>query len=128
MRRGEIYYIDIPEDKNDRHKQCGLRPCIIMSNNKNNMYCSRVQYIPLTTQLGKPKLPTHIPLNNTRLQKFSIALCEGIDAIDKSFVREKIGRVSDEDMISVEIGTLIQLYPENRLKFFINNMAQFTCA
>ncbi len=71
MKRGEIYFIDIPKDENDKHKQWGYRPCVIISNDMNNKYCSRVQYIPMTSQQGKTKLPTHITLKSTRMHNFS---------------------------------------------------------
>lgn len=128
MKRGEIYFIDIPKDENDKHKQWGYRPCVIISNDMNNKYCSRVQYIPMTSQQGKTKLPTHITLKSTRMQKDTIALCECIDAIDKSYVKEKVGRVSEEDLIGIEMGMLIQLYPQNKLSFMINNLRQVSYA
>lgn len=120
IKRGDIFYIDIPKDLNDKHKQVGCRPCIIISNDMNNKYCSRVQYIPLTSKMNKTKLPTHVFLEKTRMEKESIALCECIDAIDKSFIKEKIGVVSPYDMTNIGIGMAIQLYQDEQ--FTINNL------
>lgn len=121
IRRGDIFYIDIPKDQNDKHKQIGCRPCIIISNDLNNKHCSRVQYIPLTSKVNKTKLPTHVSLKSTKLERESIALCECIDAIDVSFIKEKIGVVSPSDMRNIDIGIAIQLYQGCRIQFNINN-------
>lgn len=108
IKRGYIYYVNIPEDKNDPHKQTGCRPCIITSNDSNNIFSGRVHYIPLTTQLKKTNLPVHVVLKNTRLQKLSMALCESLDAIDKSCVLEKVGTVSSSDMFNIDLALMIQ--------------------
>lgn len=127
IKRGDIFYIDIPRDFNDPHKQVGCRPCIIMSNDMNNKHCSRVQYIPLTSR-DKKYIPTHAKLISTNgLQKESIALCECIDSIDKSFIKEKIGTVSEKDMFNIEIGLYKQLYPD-RIFNLTNNMKQYAYA
>jgi len=126
IKRGDIFYIDIPEDKNDKHKQIGCRPCVIISNDMNNKHCSRVQYIPLTSKINKTKLPTHVYLKETKMEKESIALCECIDAIDKSFIKEKVGVVSLSDMRRIEVGMTIQLYQGTRMQFTINNMQYAT--
>ncbi|URW89231.1 type II toxin-antitoxin system PemK/MazF family toxin [[Ruminococcus] torques] len=33
MRRGEVYFVDFGKDKTT-HKQCGIRPAVIVSNNR----------------------------------------------------------------------------------------------
>ena len=128
IKRGDIFYIDIPEDKKDKHKQWGCRPCIIVSNDKNNKYNSRVQYVPLTSKTNKTKLPTHVPLINTELQKESIALCECIDSIDKSFIKEKTGKVSKRDMLYIEMGVDIQLHSKEYLQFIVKFSKEFNYA
>ena len=35
MRRGEVYFVDFGKDKMT-HKQCGIRPAVIVSNNRGN--------------------------------------------------------------------------------------------
>jgi mRNA interferase MazF len=110
IKRGDIFYIDIPEDKNDPHKQTGLRPCVITSNDANNKYCERVHYIPLTTQLKKIDQPTHVILTSTDCLKYeSMALCEGLESINKVFVKSKVGRASDMDMQRIDMGIDNQL-------------------
>lgn len=127
IRRGDIFYINIPKDVNDPHKQAGCRPCIIVSNDMNNKYCSRVHYIPLTTSMTKAKLPTHVELMNTELQKKSIALCECVDSISKSFIKEKVGTVSEKDMVYIDYGIDVQLRQYMPSRIIINN-PKIVCA
>lgn len=128
IKRGDIFYINIPKDESDPHKQAGCRPCVIMSNDSNNKHCSRVQYIPLTSK-DKKRLPTHMVLKSTEcLQKESIALCECIDGISKTFIKEKIGHVSEDDMYNIEYGMAIQLLQNGKMQFMINNKKQVCCA
>lgn len=128
IRRGDIFYIDIPRDENDPHKQIGCRPCIIISNDMNNRYNSRVQYVPCTSKMNKAKLPTHVSLCDTRMVRDTIALCECIDGISKSFIKEKVGRLSEIDMAKIEIGMDIQLQPNRKMNFVVDNMKQYALA
>lgn len=131
IKRGDIFNIYIPRDERDPHKQIGERPCVIISNDKNNMHCSRVQYIPLTSK-DKKYIPTHVQLKNTLcLEKESIALCECLDGIDKSFIKDKIGRISVEDMINIENAIDIQFSinrASSKVKFVVNAANQYAYA
>jgi mRNA interferase MazF len=109
VKRGDILYIDIPKDESNPHKQTGIRPCVITTNDGNNRFCNRVDYVPLTSQIKKPDLPPHAILTSTKcLPKESMALCEQWGSVDKSFIREKIGTVSEEDMFKIELAMLKQ--------------------
>lgn len=125
LKRGDIVYIDIPKDDNNPHKQNKARPCIIVSNDKNNEFCSMIHYVPLTSRLEKAKLPTHILIKDTRLPKNSFALCEGINQIDKQFVTKKIGTMSDSDMVNIDIGMMKQICQSKIVYFVINNLERF---
>ncbi|MDF2950532.1 MAG: ndoA [Anaerocolumna sp.] len=128
IKRGDIFYIDIKNDELDPHKQIGCRPCIIISNDMNNKHNSRVQYIPLTSR-DKKYIPTHVILKTTEgLQKESIALCECIDGISKAYIKEKIGHVSEEDMIKIENAMDIQLNPSRTVRFVVRNPRQYAHA
>ena len=50
--RGQIVMVDLPNMGTS--VQCGLRPCIIVSNNKANMYSPNVIVVPLTSRNKKP--------------------------------------------------------------------------
>ena len=57
----------------------------------------------ITSQINKAKMPTHIELaaKDYGLNKDSVILLEQIRTIDKSRLREKIGRIDDGLMASV---------------------------
>jgi mRNA interferase MazF len=127
IKRGDIFYIDIPKDENDPHKQTGVRPCVIRTNNGNNRYCSRVDYVPLTSQIKKPDLAPHAVLTSTPcLHKTSMALCEQWGSVDKSFIKEKIGTVSENDMLKIDMAFLNQ-QGINILEM-VKNLKQYACA
>ena len=57
----------------------------------------------ITSQINKAKMPTHIELaaKDYGLNKDSVILLEQIRTIDKRRLREKIGRIDDRLMASV---------------------------
>ena len=86
MRRGEVYFVDFGKDKTT-HKQCGIRPAVIVSNNRGNGHGPTVTVVPLTGNIHKrPEMPTHvqIPLSSCiGLKRPSMALAEQVDTVDK---------------------------------------------
>ena len=59
IKQGDIFWVNVKNvfPKTSLHYQEGERPCLIVSNNKNNVYSDLVQIIPLTTQ--EDYLPQH---------------------------------------------------------------------
>ena len=51
IKRGDVYWVDLnkafPEGS---HYQRNIRPCVIMSNEKNNKFCGMLTVVPLTTK------------------------------------------------------------------------------
>lgn len=92
-RKGDIYIADIPIT-NSGHIQCGVRPVLVVSNNKANRYSPVITVIPLTSKTKKNPLPTHVLLKKyCGLRQESIALVEQITSINKSCLRNKIGSI-----------------------------------
>lgn len=86
------------------HIQNGIRPSVVVQNNRGNHFSTTVQVVPLTSRLDKTKLPTHtiIPNNQTTgLKKKSVAQCEGSRLISKSDVLGQIGRMDFHSMKEV---------------------------
>ena len=99
--RGQIVMVDLPNMGTS--VQCGLRPCIIVSNNKANTYSPNVVLVPLTSRSKKP-LPTHytiMPTFKNGLKVNSTALAEQIITISKSAIQKVIGYVDNHDMLCV---------------------------
>ena len=88
----------------------GLRPLLIVQNNKGNENAPTVIGIPLTTRIKKLYLPVHVYLSGSDKLKPSMALCEQLMTINKFDIGEFIDRVAPEDMhridkaLSVSIG------------------------
>lgn len=86
---GDIYYASLPGKPNSQVQQ-GVRPVLIISNNKANCYSPVITVIPLTTSKTKKKLPTHVTIMGYGLKEESIALVEQITSIDKVNLIEKV--------------------------------------
>ena len=67
-----------------------------------NKHSPTVIAAAITSQMGKSKLPTHIEIGpeNTELKTESIVLAEQIRTIYKSRLKEKIGHIDDEKVMS----------------------------
>ena len=75
-KRGDIYYVDFGEK--DGSKQGGVRPALVVSNNKANKHSPVVTVVPLSARVWKKKyLPTHVQIpKGSGLNKPSMALAE----------------------------------------------------
>ena len=79
--------------------QYGIRPVVIVQNNKGNLNSSTVIIAPITKQ-HKHELPTHVRIQqDTGVDCPSIVLCEQIQTIDKSMLRRKIGSINKQSDI-----------------------------
>lgn len=109
IHRGDIFYAQLTGDGSIQY---GLRPVIIVSNEKNNQHSTTVNIIPLTSKLMKKNLPVHVhihPTEETGLSKRSVAMAEQLTIINKSTLRGKRGHVSNEVMAKIQNAMQIQL-------------------
>ena len=102
VKRGEIYYADLSPVVGS--EQGGMRPVLIVQNDTGNRHSPTVIAAAITSQMGKAKLPTHIELTSrtTGLNRDSVILLEQIRTIDKSRLRERMGRLDDATMKRVD--------------------------
>lgn len=117
-KRGDIYYVDFGNNHNSC-KQSGIRPAVVVSNNKANSNSPMVTVIPLTARVWKKKyLPTHVQIPkriHTGLGKPSMALAEQVETLDKELLMEKIGEIADKmvmEQITVALQIQIGVYSE----------------
>ena len=98
IKRGDMFYADLSPVVGS--EQGGVRPVLIIQNDVGNS--PTVIAAAITSQRGKSKLPTHIEINsqNSGLKSDSIVLAEQIRTIDKCRLKEKIGHVDDEIVMS----------------------------
>lgn len=101
VKRGDIYYADLSPVVGS--EQGGIRPVLVIQNDIGNKYSPTVIAAAITSQINKAKMPTHIELaaKDCGLNKDSVILLEQIRTIDKRRLREKIGRIDDGLMASV---------------------------
>ena len=102
VKRGEIYYADLSPVVGS--EQGGVRPVLIVQNDTGNRHSPTVIAAAITSRLDKAKLPTHIALNgqSAGLNRDSIILLEQIRTLDKSRLRERMGRIDESTMSAVD--------------------------
>lgn len=102
VKRGDIFYADLSPVVGS--EQGGMRPVLIVQNDTGNKHSPTVIAAAITSQTGKAKLPTHIELSgqSVGLTRDSVILLEQIRTLDKSRLREKMGRLDGETMNRVD--------------------------
>ena len=77
---------------------------LIVQNDTGNKHSPTVIAAAITSQVGKARLPTHIELSGQScgLSRDSVILLEQIRTIDKSRLRERMGRLDDPLMNEVD--------------------------
>ena len=100
IKRGDMFYADLSPVVGS--EQGGIRPVLVIQNNTGNKYSPTVIVSAITSQQSKSKLPTHIELSSEEfgLKSDSIVLAERIRTIDKSRLKEKIGHIDDNSVIT----------------------------
>lgn len=112
VRRGDIFYADLSPVVGS--EQGGVRPVLILQNDVGNRHSPTVIVCAITGQTDKACLPTHVPIGrHGRLAKLSTALLEQIRTIDRSRLRERIGRLRPETMKEIDraLGISVGLVP-----------------
>ena len=100
IKRGDMFYADLSPVVGS--EQGGIRPVLIIQNDMGNKYSPTVIAAAITSQMNKNKLPTHIEIDSEEfgLKSDSVVLAEQIRTIDKSRLKEKIGHIDDEKVMS----------------------------
>ena len=102
VKRGDIYYADLSPVVGS--EQGGMRPVLIVQNDTGNKHSPTVIAAAITSQTGKARLPTQIELNaqSVGLSRDSVILLEQIRTIDKSRLRERMGKLDENTMTKVD--------------------------
>ena len=97
MKQYEVWVAYLPTVKGS-HVQGGCRPVVVVSNDMANTHSPVITIVPLTSNLHKNPLPTHVMLSAEGLPTVSIALCEQITAVDKPLLSHCIGYIGEESV------------------------------
>ncbi len=104
--------------------QGGLRPALIIQNNKGNKYSPVVIVVPITSKTNrKAKLPTHLVLTKTMgLERQSLLLTEQILTINRNNVGRKLTTLSPKIMkvVDKKIGVSINITPKKHKNLYIS--------
>lgn len=97
-RRGDIYYCDL--SKNTGNLQKGIRPVLILQNNRGNHYSPTIIITTLTTMKKKTDMPTHVEITsniikgNNKEIAGSIIQFEQIFTINKKDLKDYVCTIS----------------------------------
>lgn len=111
IRRGDIMWVDFGTGSGS--EQNGIRPAIIIQNNIGNKYSPTVIVAPITSQINKAKLPTHVEIKSSKygLSEDSVLLAEQIRTIDKTRISSNgyIGSLDNIDLDKLNYAISISL-------------------
>lgn len=81
VKRGQIFYTKLESVVGS--EQGGIRPVLILQNDKDNRYCPTTIVATITSRKEKGRVPVHIPILAGGLSKESVVHLEQIRTIDK---------------------------------------------
>ncbi|MGC6174038.1 type II toxin-antitoxin system PemK/MazF family toxin [Lacrimispora sp. 38-1] len=112
IRRGDILYAELGTSRRGSI-QTGIRPVVVVSNNKANQFSTVYTVVPLTTKLFKKRnLPTHVFVSahtSVGLEQHSIALCEQVTSIIDDDVIENLGQVDKYTLSQITEAVKVQI-------------------
>ena len=90
---GDVVFVDFTDNSRDS-EQSGIRPAIIIQNDKGNEHSPTTIVASITSQ-EKRYLPTHVVVKpyQSGLNKVSTILMEQVRTIDKSRILSKVGHI-----------------------------------
>lgn len=111
--RGDIVYVNLGQHPKSS-VQSGLRPCIVVSNDRNNKCSTVVNVCPFSSKQDKRFIPVHVQVAPEDVDGFletvSVCMPEQIVTVDKSKIISKSGHIdsSSEIMKQLEIAIMRQ--------------------
>lgn len=108
IKRGDVIYVDLGQHGNSSI-QSGMRPCLVLSNNKSNRYSTNLCVCPFSGKLKDN--PVHVKVKPSDVKgyflKESDCLAEQIVTIDKRQVLSKVGHIPEESAIMQAINKAV---------------------
>lgn len=105
MLRGEVWWIDFnPSIGGEIQK---VRPAIIVSNDASNKLLNRVQVVPVTTSTTKCyPAEAYVEIDG----KINKAMADQIATVSKLRLKNKVGKISSQNMRDLERAIKVQLF------------------
>jgi mRNA interferase MazF len=102
IKRGDIYLADLSPTVGS--EQGGVRPVLIIQNNRGNKFSPTVIVAAISSQIQKAKMPTHVLLDGSKygLERDSVVMLEQVRTIDKQRLANKVCSLDLESMLKVK--------------------------
>ena len=104
--RGDIYFASLNPVVGS--EQGDYRPCLVVQNNIGNAHSPTVVVVPITRNLKKKPLPTHVVIpQSCGFDTDCLALAEQIRTIDRSRINRYIGYIGGD--VQAQIDTALSV-------------------
>lgn len=100
VRRGDVFYADLHGSVGS--EQGGVRPVVVVQNDKGNRFSKTLIVAPISTKLTKPPIPTHVMIPASSLQRTSMILLEQLRTIDKQRLGQWICTLDKETIAQID--------------------------
>lgn len=107
IHRGDIFYANLSPIVGS--EQGGIRPVVVVQNEKGNRFSKTLIIAPISTRMTKPPLPTHVLLADNILQKSSMVLLEQVRTIDRMRLSQWVTRLDPMTMQVIDQALRISL-------------------
>lgn len=107
VRRGDVYYAELSGSVGS--EQGGLRPVVVVQNDKGNRFSPTVIVAPISSRLSKPPIPTHVILPADSLEKVSIVLLEQLRTIDKQRLSQWVCTLDKKTLEEIDLALYVSL-------------------
>ena len=107
IRRGDEYYADLSPVVGS--EQGGVRPVVVVQNDKGNRYSKTIIVAPISKKMSKPPIPTHVIFSDDSLSYVSMILCEQLRTIDKKRLGQWICTLDEKTLEKINRAIRVSL-------------------
>ena len=107
IRRGDVYYADLSPVVGS--EQGGVRPVVVVQNDKGNRYSKTIIVAPISKKMSKPPSPTHVIFSDDSLSYVSMILCEQLRTIDKKRLGQWICTLDEKTLEKINRAIRVSL-------------------
>lgn len=107
VKRGDVFYAKLSPVVGS--EQGGMRPVVVIQNDKGNKYSNTIIIAPISKKMSKPPIPTHVIFTDAALSYVSMILCEQLRTIDKQRLGQWICTLDEETMEKVDQAIKVSL-------------------
>ena len=102
-----MYYADLSPVVGS--EQGGVRPVVVVQNDKGNRYSKTIIVAPISKKMSKPPIPTHVIFSDDSLSYVSMILCEQLRTIDKKRLGQWICTLDEKTLEKINRAIRVSL-------------------